>query len=232
MSAWKLCLCAIVLLFLVAAANATMIDSFGSGKQSLSVDPDSQFASGQVATSAAIGGYRDISLQWKSGDLDFANVTPSGGKLTFTQSTSESIATVTWDGENSPDVRSYLLGANLTSGGKDGFSIPLFAVTGSSIDLSLTVYTDAGHASLLTMTLPAGGPRTLSLRYTDFRGIGGVTADFTNVGAIVLGLSGVGHLGSDVTIGSIQTVTTPEPSTLALLAIGAAALIALRRRRT
>jgi hypothetical protein len=60
------------------------------------------------------------------------------------------------------------------------------------------------------------------LPYSSFSPLGAGPANFSNVGAIVLEFNGVGHIGSDITIDSIGTV--PEPSTLALAAIGVSIL--------
>ena len=87
MSAWRVCLCAAILAFSATYAEATMINSFNDGSQALFVDLYGQTASNQVATSAAIGGYRDTALQSRSGDLDFANVLPPGDIFSFTKGT-------------------------------------------------------------------------------------------------------------------------------------------------
>ena len=92
----------------------------------------------------------------------------------------------------------------------------------------MTVYTDATHASQYVTTVPAGGSSNLLLPYSLFSQIGANGANFSNVGAIVLEFNGVGHAGSDITIGPIQTV--PEPSTLALAAIGAMVALGFGRR--
>jgi len=228
MSAWKVCLCAVVLAFSAACAKATIIDSFGGTKFTLSVDGDSiadETDFSQVTTAAAIGGHRYTLLTWLSGDQNFASVSPSGGKFSFTQGTAEGDATITWDGSTSSNV--YLLGENLNNEGNE-FQINVLGCTNTGVELTMTVYTNASEAS--TYSLPVTSIGGLSLPYKDFFKLptAASEADFSSVGAIVLDINGYNHSGSDVTLGLIQTI--PEPSTLALAAIFAVVALCLRRR--
>ncbi len=232
MSVHKICLCSLALIFSVGSARATLIDSFSDGKQSLFVSYDQTSDSSNVGSgiSNVIGGYRDVSLQWLSGDLDFANVLTSAGKFSFTEGTSEAQVVLMWDGDNALSSLNYLLGANLTDGGDNGFLLNVLATTDTGVDLTMTVYTDATHASTYGTPIAGGFSGGKVLSYGDFTPLTGAAgpADFSNVGAIVLTLSGSGHSGSDITLGTIQTV--PEPSSFALAAIGAAVALGLRRR--
>ncbi len=238
MSAQKIFLCTVALALSVGSARATLIDSFSDGSQSLFVSSDQTNDSSNVGpgTSNVIGGYRDVSLQWLSGDLDFANVLTSAGKFSFTQGTSEAKVALTWDGDNAISSLNYLLGANLTSGSDNGFLLNILATTDTGVDLTMTVYTDASHASTYGTPIAGGFSGGKILSYGSFTPLTGAAgaADFSNVGAIVLTLSGYGHSGSDITLGTIQTTSNgapvPEPSTFALAAIGAAVAWGLRRR--
>jgi hypothetical protein len=236
MSTPRICLCALVLLCSAGTAGASLIDSFNAGSQTLFVWPGAPTASNQAnpGTGTAIGGYRDITLQWISGDLDFANVLASSptGKFSFTEGTAEGKVDITWDGANTPSVLSYLLGANLTTGGDDEFRLVVDAVTGSGVPMTMTVYTDATHASAYSTTVPAGTTGNVFVPYASFAQVAAGPANFANVGAIVLEFNGTGHVGSDITLGLIQTQqSVPEPSTLALSAIGALVLGLVSRRR-
>jgi hypothetical protein len=232
MAALRVCLCTGLLAFLAGVAEASFIDAFDAGDQTLFVWSGKTNADDQAnpGTSTAIGGYRDIALTWYSGELDFANVLASAGIFTFTQGTSEGEVAITWDGENSKGVLGYLLGANLTSGDDNQFLLNVASVTGTGVDLTMTVYTDATHASKYDI-FPLSSSGIKHLYYSDFSAVPGYgAANFSNVGAVVLKLNGTGHVGSDITIGPIQTV--PEPSTLALAAIGTMVLgFGWRRRR-
>jgi hypothetical protein len=232
MSAWKVCLCAVILALSSAYAQATMIDSFSVTDQALFVDPygSGQTASSSLAAPDAIGGFRDVALQWISGSLDFADVVSQGSMFSFTQGTAVGQATITWDGALASNV--YSLGANLDG---NEFLIDVLGTTGTGVELTMTVYTDATHASTYSTFVPGGYANTEPLLYTGFTQLGGAAgpANFANVGAIVLNFNGTGNPGSDITIGSLQTntQTVPEPSTLALAAIGAMAFLGFGRRR-
>jgi hypothetical protein len=218
----RICLCALVLVLAVGTAGASLIDSFTDGSLALSVWSGVPAISQQVAATSSIGGYRDVALDWVSGDLDFANVVYSGpvGKFAFTEGTAEGKTAITWDGANTPSVLSYLLGANLTAGGDNEFAIAVDAVTGSGVPMTISVYTDATHASAYSTTLPAGTTGNVFVPYTSFTQVAANPANFAAVGAIVLQFNGTGHVGSDITIGSIKTQQiVPEPSMLALGAI-------------
>ena len=235
MSARIVCLCASILAFSAGSVDATLIDSFGDVNQSAIVWSSLPFSASQAnpGSSVAIGGYRDLALQWVSGDLAFANVLPAGptGEFSFTQGTAQGTTAITWDGADTPGTLSYLLGTDLTSGGGNEFLLDVSATTGTGVGLTMTVYSDATHASQYSTSVVGGFSGSLLLPYGGFSTLGPNPADFSNVGAIVLQLNGVGHTGSDITFSSVQTATAPvpEPSALALAAIGVA-IIGLGRR--
>ena len=209
--------------------------------------PRSQFASEDVNTgNAAIKSYRDVWLQWVSGSAIDAEVVTStdipgiGPGFYFSQGVGEAKATVVWDGAGVTNTIDHNLTEDLTTGAADRFLLDIANVTNTGMMLTMTVYSASGADAWATspVYLAAGGERILSLLYSDFTqhavGTGsfaanGSSADFSNVGAIVLELNGVGHAGSDIQIRSIGTAT-PEPSTLAMAVIVAIALLGLSKR--
>jgi hypothetical protein len=238
-------LAALAAVFVLSAANvqATLIDYFDAGAQSLWTSQGTPYSLSQanVTSEDAIGGYRNVAIQWLTGRQSYVDVLadPTLAGLSFTEGTGEAIATVTWDGPDIPNILEYALNANLTSGGENQFVLDVEQVTGTGIQLTLTVYTDATHASQSTIFLDAQPSEPLALPYgtvgSVFSQLAGASgpADFAHVGAIVLELSGAGHPGSDITINSITTDThgpVPEPSTLVLAAIGGLGLLGVRRR--
>jgi hypothetical protein len=234
-------LLALVSIFSVGATEAALIDSFDTGTQSLFVSGAQLQASQQlnVGTGTAIGGYRDISLKWTSGFLDFASVSISGpqGLFVFTQLNSAPASTgeasITWDGSDTPNLLSYLLKANLTENSDDKFIIDVNTVAGSGMDILMTVYSDSARASRKTISLPGGYSGALPMLYSDFLPIGtGGAADFSSVGAIVLTCDGSAHEGASIVLNSVETAheVVPEPSTLVMLAFGAMALVGMGRR--
>ena len=94
-------------------------------------------------------------------------------------------------------------------------------VTGTGLNLKMTVYTDATDASEYDSFVSVGTTGIVSVPYGSFSQVGtNGPANFASVGAIVLKLSGSGNSGSDITIKSIRTsVGVPEPSTLVMAVI-------------
>jgi hypothetical protein len=228
MSAWKVCICAFALAFLVGSARATLIDSFTAGKQALFVSADGTTDSNQAnLVTGVIGGYRDLALEWIRGEMDFANTLPSAGKFAFTQGTSEGKGSITWDGENSQGTLGYGLAQNLAAGGTNEFFLSVLNTAGTGVALTMTIYTDATHASSCSGFVAGGFTGGKEFLYGDFTKATGMTGpvNFASVGAIKLDFNGDGHTGSDITLGLIQTRAVPEPPTLAFVVIGAMAVI-------
>jgi hypothetical protein len=224
-----------------ANANATLIDSFDVASQSSWASASIPDSSSQAhpGTTTAIGGYRDVAIHWLLGAKSYVDVLTGmdGSELAFAQGSGQAETTVTWDGANSPNVLSYSLGADLTTNGNNEFVLDIAEVTGTGLNLTMTVYnTDGIHASTYTTVVPANTVGDFAIKYSSFTstsvGISGI-ADFVHTGAIVLDLSGSSHSGSDITINSISTATgttAPEPSTLTML-LGTLAVFGLLRRR-
>jgi len=227
-------LAALAAVFVWPAANvqATLIDSFDAGNQSLWVSPGTPYSLSQANVgSMAIGGYRNVAIQWITGRQSYVDVLddPTLTGLSFTQGTAQAKTTVTWDGPDIPNVLGYSLNANLASGGANGFVLDVAQVTGTGVNLTMTVYTnDASHASVYSHLLTAGTTGAFAVPYTSFSG----AASFSDVDVIVLELDGTGHSGSDITINSIKTsvIGVPEPSTLVMTAIGALVFLGAGRR--
>jgi hypothetical protein len=228
-------------ILILAAANvqATVIDLFDAAPQYCSVSAGGTSSSDHGNPGAsAIGGYRDIAMTWVNGKRSSAEVFTGadGTGLSFTQGTSQAKTTVIWDGANTPNVISYLLGKDLTIGGDNEFLLDIGEVTATGLNLKMTVYSaDADHASVYSTFVPSGSGSVLSVLYGAFAQAAGAghAADFGSVGAISLELNGTGNSGSDITLNSIKTgfsPTVPEPSTLALAAIGFLAFFGVGRR--
>jgi len=227
-------LLAAILAFSAANVKATLIDSFDAKSQSYSVSRYDRHDSGQVkpGLGEAIGGYRDVGIQWISGNRSDVEVFTDHDEpgLSFSQNCGQAIAKVTWDGARSPNHLSFSLDADLTLDRADDFLFDIAEVTGNGMGLTMMVYTNANRVSEFTSVVKAGTSGALKIPYSSFTPVGcRGAADFSNVGAIVLELDGMGHTGSDITIDSIRT-SSPEPSTLVLAAIGATAFLGLRRR--
>ena len=229
----------IAAIFALSAANveATLIDSFDREDQFFSVSSKNHFNSDKVYPDSAIGGCRDVRLNWESGPRSNAEVVVPdpevGNGFYFTQGAGgTAIATVVWDGEKDDSgVIAYDLNQDLTQGEADQFWLNITNVT-DGMQLKMTVYSSDGALASATAPIQlSAGPTSLSIPYVNFsqQVLGGTSVDFHHVGAIVLELDGTHYAGSDISISSIQTV--PEPSTLVLAAMGGVAFFGLRGRR-
>jgi hypothetical protein len=229
----------LTLVFSVGLVRAETVDSFDAGIQSLYVSSSQHHGSQQVdaGTDVAIGEYRDLSLDWTSGFLDFANVMVSGtdGLFMFNEYSygplqSTGVATLTWDGADSPNVRSYSLGKSFKN--DDRFLIEIDATAG--MDLALTVYSSSTLASTASISVPNGYSGEWSIPFTNFSQASGAAGpvDFSDVQAIELILDGTSHPGSSIILNSIRTagVSVPEPSMFALLSVMTLSLLGFRRR--
>lgn len=239
--------CSIVLaLFCVmAAAGAAraglMIDSFNTGEQSLEVRATSPNATSFVwglLGSEVIGGSREVTLEWVAGtNRTFADVNlDANGRLDFAQGpNAEARLTILWDGDELGGAGNlaYALGADLTADGATGFVANVVSID-LPIRVHVEVFTDANNGSVFEGTWSAGqvGAQYLPFNHPDWSVAPGATgpADFTQVGQIRLILDGDGFADADVAIDYVAT-GVPEPSSLALAILGAAMLVAVRRRR-
>jgi hypothetical protein len=232
------CISAVVIVLSAVNARATLIDSFDSGSVSLSVTSSVSYVTKEVHPGEpdVIGGYRDIWLQWSAGATSIAEVVANSGDpewngFYFTQGArGVAAATVVWDGPTGlpSGTLGYALNKDLSAA--TAFSFDIADITGGGVNLTLTVYTDAHHASQRFLPATSLDVGTLTILRSDFTQSGDVgSADFSHVGAIVLKLEGTpANRGADITITRIETI--PEPSTFAMVAVGGVVLLGLRRR--
>jgi hypothetical protein len=182
-------------------------------------------------TSSVIGGWRYISLQRLAGQLTYVDVFPAPNPgLYFNQGTGSAITTLVWDGANPSIGLTYSLDANLTSGGGDKFMLDVAGVTGSGIDVKMTVYTqdtnDPGkiYSSTTSSRLVDKGG-IFTFEFADFRG----GANFADIDTIVLEMNGSAHPGSCIALNSLRTAA-PEPSTLLLAGVGVLGFLGVGRK--
>ncbi len=167
------------------------------------------FADGDTLT-GVIGGERDLRLFHTGGSGAVSlNIDAGLQRLAFASApgTSGSFI-VTWDGnDDSPATRSYLLGADLTDGGvNDNLMLSVYAdQVGWSMQVD--VYTDAANVSSFSFTenddIRTTG-RVYLMPFADFAG----TANFANVGAVEITVTGVDDL--DLTIDFFTSVDVDE----------------------
>lgn len=223
-----------------------LIDSFDT-TQTVTVSggppgPKSTFGSSSAAE--AIGGERDI----------LVNRTSSGsGSLTVdvgismpgmaAQGAGFGVAgnsVFTWDGPDSAAAvnATGLGGIDLTGGGL-GTQFLLDAASDLGVTLLLRVFTDSTRFSELSAVVPPDPEfdlSTFAFPFSAFNPTGpGGGANFTNVGAIQLQISGGSSADAIVDVLSIPTVAVPAPPSALLLGLGAITFVTtygwrLRRR--
>jgi uncharacterized repeat protein (TIGR01451 family) len=204
------------------------IDSFNQTPQQVNatIFQGVTLSTSLVAAPEAIGGYRGLYAQLTSASglvgLSADATTPD--QLEYTSgSISTGVRSVTWDGAtgNGPSLNPIGLrnggatGVDLTQGGKStGLQFSIGADQNGGT-ITMLVYTDANHASTATVNIPntTTGAATSSviIPFSSFSSLLGSGADFTNVGALQLQLTGVDGVDGDISLISgigpnVQTV--------------------------
>ncbi len=173
-------------------AAAVTIDDFTTAQSQLSAPPRT---SSNVA-GGMIGGRRDLDVETLVGPGPVM-VEVSGSQLLFSVSDttpdSRGRSTVSWDGGTDPDNLdpAGLGGIDLTAGDHSGFRLAVDAA-GAGAEVVIEVFTDGGNASRAALVLPVvATATTFDLSYSTFVPSLGAGADFTNVGAVTLGVTSV-----------------------------------------
>jgi hypothetical protein len=138
-------------------------------------------------------------------------------------------STIEWDGGNGAGLidPTGLGGVDLTDGGlNDRFRVTVLEKDLSS-SLAFTIYDTFGGSASGVIGLPGSisGATDFHLLFGSMVG----AVDLTSVGAIKMVISGVTN--ADLTLGSIETTHTPEPSTLVLLGTGLLSVVGYGWRR-
>jgi|LakMenEpi03Aug12_release.lakeMendotaPanAssembly.Ray.scaffolds.fasta_scaffold23692_4 hypothetical protein len=209
------------------------IDAFTTS-QSVSVFEGS--GTNTVATAGAIGGYRTLTIT-SAGNADVSStLNVSSGTTNRLNLSSPTDATATfdvlWGGANGT---AGLGGVDLTSGWPDlnGSSLQFKQRSADFASNFTWTFTDtANKTSSYTGSLPVKSSSTaatqFSIPFSSFTSQSGF--DWTSINFIKF--SGGNVLELDVSLTApMQIVTVPEPSTYALAVIGAAAALAVARRK-
>ena len=179
-------------------------------------------------TGNILGGYRDIFVEVVSNNGDSqhlrSNLLVDNEKGYFNNDAGiTGTGMIRWDGVNNSQTLNPqgLGGINITQGNLDSISMDVISADLAGLDMTFTIYDMNSNSSSISRMLNSSMSTSQEevFLFQDFVG----TADFTNVGAIELGISGPESI--DAVIGSVrisQSTPVPEPSSiLGLLAIGA-----------
>ncbi len=197
-------------------AQSITIDSFTTNQSSLTLTfpPAGTTASSSVSGGGVLGTERDIQVNLTAGVIagNTMSAVVSSGFFSYSQDATITGNSVTqWDGaDGSPTLNPTGLGGiDLTVGGvQDAFLLNV-EFDDLPVDVVLNVYTDAGNASTLSVTLPGliFANTDFVLPYSSFSTLLGAGADFTNVGAITMTL-GSAVTAPDVVVDFLQTTAT------------------------
>ncbi|QDV70716.1 Cna protein B-type domain protein [Rosistilla carotiformis] len=188
------------------------VDSFSEGTQSLQADAgtpsDEGFFSAPAGSQSILGRERDLMLDYTSGLRVNLDVNTTSGTLSYSSPTNATGGyTVDYDGIDGSATLdpTGLGGVDLTNGGTADQLMLMLGADIAGVPITLTVYTDGGNFSSFTTILPvtAGGGATdeLLILMTDFdANQTGNGADFTNVGAIRVEVTGAAAFDSDVSV--------------------------------
>ncbi|MCP4658271.1 MAG: hypothetical protein GY856_22895, partial [bacterium] len=198
----------------VAQAQPITIDDFTTNQGPLTLTAPGQVGStlpDTVSGGGILSSERDIEVALLGGGFNTVEVQVLNG---FGCSHSQGVsvtatATLVWDGADGNAAvidPTGLGGVDLTVGGtQDAFLLSLISADLNST-LALSVFTDAGNASDMTLNLPGGAANdAFAIPYNTFATFVGAGADFTNVGAVVLTIDGSAVSALDVNIELLRT---------------------------
>jgi len=192
-SVWLPFIIAAVALSGALPAAAVTVDDFSTVQGLLTAPPD---ASSSMAGGGILGGSRDVSLTAVSG-AGPTTVEITGGQLqlrvpdTTPDSTGRTV--VTWDADSDPNILdpTGLGGLDLTAGDHTGFRLTVNAA-GAGAEVVIDIWSDGANASRAALLLPAvAATAVFDLAYSSFVATEGSGADFTNVGALTMSVTGI-----------------------------------------
>lgn len=246
--------------FSSAQAALVTVDDFSSGifeaGTALEIDGVGTAAGQQLGT--MLGGERDVYLRVTAavaGSPDASAEVQTGvGEFEYSNRIgAQSDFLIQWDGSDGQtsggadydnptgELSQGLGGIDLTMGGMfDAFGT-LFTLDGNTVESFVMLFSSAGDSSV--HFFDKEGPETGFQHFAKFNNSGaadaftvvsGAGADFTSITAIVIGgraAAGSAGTGLNLQLDLIDSITVPEPATLALFGAGLVGIGAIRRRR-
>lgn len=234
-------LTAVLALSCAGTAQAIVIDDFSTSQAALTVTypPAGQTAKSSASGAGILGGERDMLISLTGGMIagNQLSSTVSSGYYSYSQdATIKGRGELWWDGVNGSAILnpSGLGGLDLSVGGIHALLMGVL-FDDLPVDVTITVYSDAGNASSSTQTLPGDvyASSEFTFDYSNFSTLLGSGANFAHVGAITLS-TGSNTTAPDLVLEYLTTsepASVPEPGTLSMLGIGIAAVGLCARRR-
>jgi hypothetical protein len=209
-------------------ANALYIDDFSSGSFTVVAGSANPRVEAVRSGAGILGGERDVMLDWISGPQFASGIINGDGHL-YMNTDAETVGRLYlqydgFDGELENDlVQTPGTGLNANLTGFTDFVFRFRAVNGtfgSDIATTILVTSSTGTVSHTVFT-GSGLNQVTTASFGSFSGV-----DWSNVQRLDFIFNG--NMSSDWTLDSIEVV--PEPATMAVLGLGAAALMRRRRR--
>ncbi len=218
-----------VLLMPAPGRAQIVVDDFSTNQASLSLTypPAGTSASSSASGAGILGGERDMQVNLTAGVIagNTMSAVVSSGFFSYSQdATISGNGVLQWDGaDSSPTLNPTGLGGiDLTAGGtQDAFDLSLF-FDDLPVNMTFTVFTDAGNASTFTLAAPGlvFSATRFVIPFASFTTSLGTGANFANVGAVTLSL-GSAVSAPDVVIDFLRTTATIQATkTVAILVDG------------
>jgi hypothetical protein len=218
---------------LAGSAHAILIDDFTSGFAGATTTTAAYY---NTVSANSIGGFRYVDHQFSSNPLsrpiatEVASAVPGNMFIEAGSGVNGSV-TLAWGGATSSASGSGLLNSSAFSGlgsldltNELDFEVGYVNNDQASTQLLMFVYDGANALSSTPLQNAAIGSGTLNFSLASFSG----TADLTDVK--IVGIALLLPSGNDITLTRVETEAIPEPATLAVLGLAAAA-IARRKRK-
>jgi len=209
------------------SAFALDIDNFNDVSAQLVVSPTiGMLTSDDTSpTGNAIGGFRQLTASGGTGILGTVGKVEDDAFSYANSPSSVGSMSIIYDADSAG-----LGGIDLTDGNTSTGII--FSILYSDLPTSSTITIEGGGTSTATATLPSGillpgDAQDFFVSFADFVG----AADLTNITSIQFDFepATTGIAGNDLILDNISTGVVPEPSSLALIALGG---LAMMRRRS
>jgi hypothetical protein len=226
----------LVVLFSIVYAGKVVVDSFNEASADENYRPLPGECGSSIYDHASIlGGERETMLCAEGNDVGLEIDRDDNGWLELSADAGATYTgTLVWDGNDSLTTSidyAGLGGVDLISETNDGFVLSIVYKDDRRIGLTFEVYTTSSNWSTSTLVVPGssvaeGEHVDLFFPFSEFQVAGGMGADFTSVGAVVLKLDGTVDTAADISFDMLDTRSLGEYGDLPVGTYGTSVLSA------